>query len=697
MSQSYTVTLRADIDGDGTDETRELVTQSGRAVNALDVVREYNTISDCEIPVALTDYSTVEQDWIGPTTDLFIEVNGTLIFRGYASRLEGNQKGGEAIVGGPDIFAKLRRENRVDYSPGGGAPIAADDAVSDFWNTTSFGANVTFLSTTNVATDAPYDVTGDNDGFVTTADEWANNTRKFKQSNAPDTDAIYIDPGNNDVTMYQHSWSREGEDYFTSTGQDIASDSAAIVNDISEYSGAEAVKLDPDTGQDVVYGPINPDYTIPRGHFDISIRMIEAGGVPLIKPKVLKDVDGTNEQISDDAAVIAPQVSNLGVLDWKALDNSPDRNAFGGIEIEKNVDHYVRLKPVNSGEIDVDALQPHDNRFDFAYDNDNGGAGGYLNTPGLYTTEGTSFRVSEYQTPTPANVTEAKFDTITWSNGGGNAAEIKISNDGGRNFFTASPNYQFLTTVGTTLIPRITISGQGLKSSPSSMPTQGIQPGGIETIKLLYDGDDRPIIQDERFSGSDLDIIKALHERAGMRFVADYSKNSLSVASFPRGESNTATYRVKNRERVLDTDGYANAVTAAGKQSASGTPTATVEDSAEITSKGERIEWFVKDPNLTDQADVAALAREELNNRLDKDTLDATVEIVAAAIQPGYRYTVDMQDLQGNQGVEMDLERVEYRERGGEAEGVLQFQISPELGEKTTKNVEEIKKTRLSL
>lgn len=709
MSQDYKITLR-----DSNGNTKEIGTQNGQFIDSLSVVREHSTISDFEAPIRTQDYKTIEEDWIGPTTDVFIEINNELIFRGYASRLEGDESTGEAILGGPDIFAKLRRENRVDYQPDD-PPSTAANAISDLWNKTPFkgGASVDFPSAPQVASGEFYDVTGDDDGNVREANEWANNTRAFKESNAPDTAAIYIDTNNDELTMHQHSWSDEAENPKVG-GENVPNDVSALSTGpgASFYSNGEAIRIDRDgntsAGRSVTFNAFNPDYTIPEGEFDFAIRSVSDASIGALEVKLLRDVNGTTRQIGEDG-----YIGSDDTLSWNELNVD-----FGGVEIEKGVDHFIQLFALDPSDVDtkydIDAIQPHDDRFTFNYDNDNGGSDGYLDTPALYSTTGDvdtpmGVEVSEYQSPYPVDITDGD-GLIDWvnSSGPGFGAEFEVSNDGRRNYINVktgtSPSFQFLTTSGTSLAPRLTLSGQGARFS--AFPQTGFQRGGVDTMNLTYNGDDRPVIHDEKFSGNLLDIQKELHERAGMRFVARYDKNNLKVSSFPKGKTETANYTTKNRERVLDTDGYANAVTAAGRTVNGETIKATVESEKLQNNPVERIEWFVKDPNLTTKAGVKALAREELEERLSKAALSGTIEIVPTNVQPGYQYSVNtFGDPYGAgpygdgayNGAYLNLERVEYRERAGVAEGILEFQLAPKLEEKTTGNTSSIGTVRRSL
>jgi hypothetical protein len=660
MSQTYRIEL------DNGTTTRELVTETDRAITELDVVREHTGLSDFEAPVRLTDYSTIESNFVGPNVECFIYVNNELIFRGFAMGLEGDEKSGEAVLTGPDVFARLRRDNEVNYTVS--STDATYNVIDDFWDKTAFTHAVQPPTPTTIVTNK---TTHD----IETTSEWKSATGNAG-TNPPYATPIFF---NGNFGMRQHSWTVEGEDYNTSTGVLVPSNGTAIGNP-DNYSGGSAVAIDDDpntaAGLSALYS-FTPAYDIPNGDFDVAVRSIATNATGQL------DVTVLDSNLNTLASSSIPADDTLG---WDSVKASG--GDFSNISLTAANQYSVELA-ANSAGFDIDVVQPHDDRYGpYDYDNNNGGSGGYLTGPELYSKDGIEYNLSPFL-GNSSNIESATVSS-TWPNGTDYGSQLGVSNNGLQlySIFTGTGGTTNFNTFGTNMYPRVTLSGQG--SRTTATPKEGYNTGVIDSLTITIDGNDIDVLESgKRFDGSYLEILNRMHERAGYRYAADYQSNSLVVNSFPRGATNTASWTTKNRSRVLDTDGYANQVRVLGPEG-QGYPEALAENEAEVNAKGA-ITWFIKDPNVESVADAKARARKELSKRVEKDTLSATVEIFPAKVRPGYAYSVT------NFAQDMDLERVVYRERPGGATGRLEFEVSPVLSEKTTESRRDIDNTNISL
>lgn len=643
--------------------TRDLVNNADQSIEGVNLNLEHTAHSQWDVQFHTDEYTTLESNWVLPTTDIFVYQDTTLLFRGFFERLEGSESDGSALAGGRDVMAKLNR-GRVTKTY---SNIRTWKAIEDYWaNQTSFSATVTSPSPTEIVTDATaYD--------IDTNTEWSNNT-----SIANNEPFIVT---NSELQLQQTCFTVEGEN------EDTDGSSIADVTN-SNYSDGTAAAIE--NSGDFYEWNFTPQYTIPKEDFRVSMRHDNQGtSVPTWK-FTLDGPDRSEETIIDG--------QNIAIgLDWSQFDSNDGNWTQPSKDLAAGTTYTLRIEVTTAGSdhFYIDVIAPNDkggSRFtpNYTFDNNNGGSSGYLDGPELFP-DATEITLSEFTNNT-SNITEATASG-TWDDTSGDQ-QIEFSNNGGTNYKainnSESGTVSFSTTFGTTLIARLTLDRYG--SRTTATPQTGFNGQQVDVFDATYDGSDLSVIDDATLRGSHFQNLKRLHNRANFRFTPNYKRNSLEVESYPRGTSGSDTWTVRERRRSKDMEGYANKVYVEGKQNDDGTyPTATLEDSAEVTNVGKTITITVKDTEITTTEGAKSRARKELNKRTQQDSIRGNITISPTYVKPGFRYTIDAWSEN------LDLESVSYNQAYNEANGSLAFQIDPVLAEQTVSQRADLDNTRNSL
>jgi len=682
------VTYKIELEDSG-GTTRDFVTESDRNVSALEVVREHTALSDFEATAHITDYDTVES-LIGPTTEVFIEVNGDLIFRGYASRLEGEEESGEATLSGPDMFDRLRRDEREIIIEN----EAVDRAIDQYWDNTDFsgGSGSHSVVSPSVSTTA----TDSGAIFLSSNSAWEGAT------GLPDATKPFevIDGGtapNDELAVQQTSFTVEAEDTDDRiSGGGTATDPVDVFP--SDFSDQTGVALGEEISEAVVYS-FTPKYDITD--FDVAFR------------KKYQDNGGTTVGVTID--IVGGEYSGKNIatfsgtsttVDWEFASNKTGNNT-DDITLSAGTTYDIQFisNDTSSDRQLLDVIQPHDATYNYTRDNTLD-SNDYLRGPGYYPNgiqfsgrdpgakielkQWPNFSVSAYQNDNSRNIFIAQLDNSDWADSNTTGAQqVAFSNDNGTTYRTLDNTTSgFVTfntgtpeTYGATLTTRLRMGGYG--TNRGATPTENYKPHAVFDIDVNISTDDRSFIEGERFTGSDFEILQQLHERANYRWSGDYDRSELNVDSFPRGTNNgdTSNLVVKDRTRVLDTEGYANEVTVEGRIRNADNPDPvrqTVTDTSEVVAKGETITKFIKDTRVVRRAGAKVRERQALIEALKNEELRGELTIAPQNIRPGYQYTVSAWNE------DLDLETVVYTERFNAAEGRLRFETIPRLDEKTS-------------
>ena len=175
-------------------------------------------------------------------------------------------------------------------------------------------------------------------------------------------------------------------------------------------------------------------------------------------------------------------------------------------------------------------------------------------------------------------------------------------------------------------------------------------------------------------TGSVLEILQTLHERAGMRFTVQHTTPGRVVESYdPTELVRTADWTAVEHDSSGEVYDYANLVRVYGGKASDGTRvSATARADSEIDAVGEQ-PWRIDDKSITTNADAQARAESELESRLENDALSGQLDVVAEPVLPGYFRTIPEW---GNRTLSHD--RTSFSESKGEA--IATIEVNAPLG-----------------
>lgn len=157
--------------------------------------------------------------------------------------------------------------------------------------------------------------------------------------------------------------------------------------------------------------------------------------------------------------------------------------------------------------------------------------------------------------------------------------------------------------------------------------------------------DDIHVINDQSFSGTPLEILGDLHDRAGMEFYIDVTGNNRAY-SFPRSRSirNVSLRPIgSGYNPSWDTTDYANHIVVYGEEDEDGNRyRGEAEDASEIEKKG-RYTW-PEFTSLESDEDCRSQAETLLDEYLANDEMSGSIEMVPRSLDPGTALVIDEWD-----------------------------------------------------
>jgi len=474
---------------------------------AKDLAKVHTGIGDARVDV-------VENDAIIPFVQRQDRVNykidGTTEWTGYVVGFSGNDRTGMWTLR-LDGIGKRLEETRPDYESLGEAVVytntALDSAIRNYWGRTPFSATVTDQQTELVAEDEELQ-------SADTTTEWSN------IYTPADTDPIATQNGN--LELLQSAFVQEGED---GTG-DLSG-----VSD-GEYSDGTAAEI-PLIGGDLSW-TITPEYDIEASNVGIAFRD------EIVNSNSEADWFFNGEQL-DAVAGSGKFLGWTNVSDGGFYTTGFD--GYTGQTLEAGTTYTLELDATGDATgYHVDLICVYDRRFNYFFDNDNGGGGGYLDGPELYPDE---VDVTLQQTSTSFNITEATI-TSTWNDTSGPQA-IAVSNDNGANFIesanTATDTFNF-TTSGREAITRFTLGRYG--SRTTATPKTGHLGQNVQDYLLEVDLNDLVVIDRLELTRDHFANLKQLHDYGDFLWVIEHDSgdlDTLTVRSFNRGaETRTSPF-----------------------------------------------------------------------------------------------------------------------------------------------------------
>lgn len=580
--------------------------------------------------------------------ETFIYVDGEFLFRGILMQDASPQKSGVMDIQGKGITQLLAWDapgadgtETVTYTS-----IPVHEAIRDYWGKTPFEATVHDPDVTVILSDEVVqaaDTTSEWDALVSVASD------------------VPIEARNGQLEQLQTSFFSEGEE------RDRDDGNYSFVNG-SHYSSGQAAEI-AQTGAFLEWD-ITPEHTIPADRVGVAA-LHEADDTP----EVEWTLDGNHLD------TIPGSATSL-VFGWTdAADGDYDLgDGYTGGDLQAGTTYTLRVEVLdgsNGAGYWVDGITLYDKAFhdSSTFDTDVN-AEGYLSSPQDYGTVTVNLVAF---TDTDFNVSGASVIS-SWNDTSGVQA-IQVSNDGGttwlpddgteQNTSSIDVSFDVAETYGTQVQTRFTLDAYGSRTDHT--PTEGYQGQAVDSFELQIDATDLAVIDNQDFDGSHYDNLKKLHEAMGGHWTTKHTPDSLAVESYTRGgivkeKGVDVDWRAIDRKLTFDYSAYANRVARKGKTQDDGTrPTASVTDQSEIDATG----WEILDldirQDLDSAGDIRSDARSTLPNRTAEGGLKGWIDIVSAVVEPGYSYTIPYW------GETMTLEKVQFAESAGEAQGRLDF------------------------
>ena len=276
---------------------------------------------------------------------------------------------------------------------------------------------------------------------------------------------------------------------FPSEGLDRDRGSGVLVDEDPAYSGGQAAYIAADGAK--LEFDITPDYDIPASAVGVQVRDKSAD-----TPEVTITLNG-------DTVDVVPSSGGSISLGWSDLtDGRYSGDGYTGGTLSAGTTYTLTLKVTTAGSNDaylVDHVAVYDTRFNYNFDDDNGGAGGYLAGPEL---KPDAFEVLFADVPTAFNVTAGEIVVAIDDTSG--AMALDLSNDGGANW--AGPaantaNFEMgFASAGSSIRWRLSLSRYG--SQTDATPTQGIHGQSLDSFTLRADLEDTPVLDAFKIDGS---------------------------------------------------------------------------------------------------------------------------------------------------------------------------------------------------
>ncbi|AUV81246.1 hypothetical protein C2R22_05875 [Salinigranum rubrum] len=155
-------------------------------------------------------------------------------------------------------------------------------------------------------------------------------------------------------------------------------------------------------------------------------------------------------------------------------------------------------------------------------------------------------------------------------------------------------------------------------------------------------------LSDFSTEGTPMEVLRELHDLAGMRFTVQHQQQGPRVESYvPSENTKPAPWTGLTWDSDLDATEYGNAVEVyGGTKSGGGRAFARAEDTAEIDDVGEE-PIRIDDSSLTTDADCQARADAALADYLGNDELSGRVDATPAVVLPGYHYDIPEFEMDG--------------------------------------------------
>jgi hypothetical protein len=550
------------------------------------------------------------------------------LFRGRVDKIEWNKDRAQTTLSGRGVSYKLDTSEIALTVTN----QLAHNAVADFWSNTAFSATVTTPSIDNTTTNT---VAQEAD---TTA-EFADLIETFE------TEPLEVT--SDSITTLQSCFTVEAENQSTSGTPN---------NSDGSFSNGEAITM-LDAG-DSVTQTFTPDYEIPIDEFNTFIRIETTTSANPI------DVSLNGEFLGQfnfaDGSLGWLDLANIGI----------DFTEFSEDSLSAATSYSLKFEVASGGNDATlfDVLAPLDSRYNYTFDNDNGGSGGYLDGPELYPDSIT--KVFDRAT-TSWNITDSTL-TTTWDSTDNNQKiQLRLNdqtwfpNDGSENN-TSSITTAFGSEVGSTIQGRATFSRYG--SRTNATPQTGFNGQTLSDWEITFDGNDIPVITSETFEGTEFQVSQDLHNRAEMRFTLLHSANSLDVESYKAGDviKSLPTFAELNRTIREDVENYANDITIRGQRVNGERLSHNVSDSTAISNFGTQ-HFDRIDPSLETEEAVKIEARNTLKEKLREAKTKGDLEIVPVDVAPGFSYAnpFDSGDI--------PIEEVRYSTGANNLSGMLAF------------------------
>jgi hypothetical protein len=308
---------------------------------------------------------------------------------------------------------------------------------------------------------------------------------------------------NDQAEQVQTCWTTEGEDFDRSEGS-----AGGDPDSLGTYSGGNNARLD-DTG-DVLEWDFVVNHTIPAENFNAKARQddgndgwpawtwyVEINGIRY-------DLDSHNGGADIVLGWDDIGVGSTGGTGYDGPDVPPGTHTLG-VELDDGIGSQYILK--------VDVVAPYDDRYNYFFDNDNGGSGGYLDGPELYGVVDVKFDAAA----SVNNVAEGRLAS-TW-NDTSNDQAVAISNDGGETHLTASNTTSIdraFSSGGASISWRATMSRYG--SRTTATPQQGFNGQAVTDFTLYATLTDSPVLANQSYEGDVMDILQQIADYGSFVF-----------------------------------------------------------------------------------------------------------------------------------------------------------------------------------
>lgn len=592
-----------------------------------------------------TDYLPRLEDWAFSEVFLYGQRQDggfALLMRGRLDQVRSDSDRNTTTVRGRDVIAKLTTGSTIEsYSS-----IPTHEAIQDYvdnhlpnWSWRVDAQDPEQIASNELALSA------------SSSSEWSD------LLTLPDTLPVKIQ--NDRPGLLQSCFTLD------SPQDESASDTGAFNNN-EFYSDGQASSLN--STNTFVEWTFTNDYRIPESEVEVDVRLQGSA----TSPAHTWSLDGTEfltvpeDGVNEDLGWRNLTGTGLGSTEWSNGDIEPGT-------------HTLRVDfDSGTGDLYVDVVAPNDGRYNYFFDDDNGGNDGYLDGPEAMPD---AVNIETSVADKVYNISHAAL-TSSWKDGNvAGEQAVAVSNTDGDSYDAAASNSTDVesdfSTYGTLAKARFTLSRYGSRTDQT--PQQGFKGQAVESFELRLDGNSLSFLDDFQCSSSDYQNLQQLHNRAGYEFTAKYREQALEAHSFPRGSVLDDTdWAVINTSRDLDTSSYYNAVEVRGEgwSPDDPNPSAYYQDDDEVSTHPEGVVEArpVKDVDLSTEADCKSRARELVAEGTGEDELTGSQRVYSQVAQPGYD---DLVPEWNNQRV--TREKIVFSESQGDAVGTVHYQADPGL------------------